>query len=146
MADPNYKIFQDSIAGSNNRVNDFVPTISSVGDFQKIDGINVLISSIRNLLLTPLGFYPFDPTYGSLLYKKIFEPLDNISIEEIKYEVRERIMDFDDRVKVTAVDIFPVSTDGKAIRVDVSIKRGEIIGTATVYIDKANSQFGLESA
>jgi phage baseplate assembly protein W len=133
--------FYSEISGKSDQIYDYVSTVSEVGDFKKVNGIQVLIHSIRNLLLTPLGFYPFDPNYGSLLYKKVFEPLDDQSIEEIKYEVNQRIKEFDDRVKITSVDVQILGNDQKGIQVNVNIKKGSLTGTASLTFsgsDKKN--------
>ena len=114
------------ILRKNDEIYDYLPSIASIGDFQKISGINVIIHSIRTLLLTPLGFYPFDPEFGSELYKKVFDPLDDTSRDEIEFEVRDRIQEFDDRVEIEQVDIFQISLDGKAFKVDIYIRKGDI--------------------
>ena len=136
--------FNRNIAGKSDQIYDYLPAINQFGDFQRIEGIDVLINSIRTLLLTPLEFYPYDPTFGSLLYKKIFDPLDNTSKEEIEFEVRNRIEQFDDRVVITQVDIASTSTDGKSYQVDVYIKKGDLKGTVSVHLPGASQQFALE--
>jgi len=136
--------FNRNVAGKDDQIYDYLPARNQYGDYQRIEGINVLINSIRTLLLTPLGFYPFDPTFGSLLYKKVFDPLDEISREEIEFEVRNRIEQFDDRITITQVDILSTSTDGKTYQVDVYIKRGEIKGQVTVHLPGSTKQFALE--
>jgi phage baseplate assembly protein W len=144
MAIDNEKTFKNKIAGKNDDVFDYLPAVNPLGDFTRIDGINVIINSIRTLLLTPLGFYPFDPTYGSLLYKKVFEPLDDISKEEIEYEVSERIREFDPRINITEVNILELSVDEKGLVVEIFIERGDLKGTVSVHLPGPNYQFALE--
>ena len=136
--------FNRNIAGKSDQIYDYLPARSQYGDFQRIEGINVVINSIRTLLLTPLGFYPFDPNFGSLLYKKVFDPLDDTSREEIEFEVRDRIQEFDDRVTITQVDIASTSTDGKSYQVDVYIEKGDLKGRVSVHLPGASQQFALE--
>ena len=100
-----YKAFEISRIGDNGRARDIMPVIDSNGDFKEITGKDALIQSVRNLLMTPLGFYPFDPTYGSLLYKQLFEMNDAITEDTIKYEVKDRVEEFDERIKVETVSI-----------------------------------------
>lgn len=100
-----YRSFETGRIGDNGRARDILPIIDANGDFKEVTGKDALIQSIRNLLMTPLGFYPFDPTYGSLLYKQLFEMNDSITEETIKYEVKDRIEEFDDRVRVETVSI-----------------------------------------
>lgn len=139
-----FRSFRKTIAGKKTEIYDYLPTIGSVGDFVQTTGINVLINSIRTLLLTPLGYYPFDPNFGSLLYQKVFDPLDEISRNQIEFEVRQRIEKFDDRVVIEDVIITAVGTDGKAFRVDVFIKRGDVGGTISLHLTGQGNQFGLE--
>jgi len=137
--------FKRHIAGQDDQIYDYLPSVESIGDFQRVEGIDVIINSIRTLLLTPLGFYPFDPEYGSLLYRKIFDPIDQISREEVEYEVRTRVETYDPRIEIEKVEIYKVTTDGKAYQVNVFIKRGEITGEVNVHLPGANYQFAFES-
>ena len=143
MAD-DFKSFHDSIAGKNDQIYDYLPATNTVGDFRKIEGINVLINSIRTLLLTPLGFYPFDPLFGSLLYKKVFDPLDEQSRQEIEFEVYDRVLQFDDRIEIDSVEVFAVGTNGKAFQVEVYINRGDIKGKVSVHLPGPSHQFAFE--
>jgi phage baseplate assembly protein W len=141
MADP-LKTFDTSVRGKNNLAYDYRDVIGSSGDFRRLEGINVLINSIRNLLITPLGSYPFNPLYGSLLYKKVFEPLDSQSIQEIQYECKDRIMQFDSRVNLESVFVEPLKNN-KGVTVSIKIKRGAESGE--VKIDFTDlPEFGLE--
>ena len=65
MAD-SLKKFETEIKGKTKIPFDYRDIIASNGDFKRTEGINVYINSIRNLLCTPLGTYPFMPEYGSL--------------------------------------------------------------------------------
>lgn len=141
MADP-LKTFDTTVKGKNNLAYDYRDVIGASGDFRRLEGINVLINSIRNLLITPLGSYPFNPLYGSLLYKKVFEPLDAQSIQEIQYECKDRIMQFDSRVNLESVSVIPLRNN-KGVTVSIKINRGEESGE--VKIDFTDlPEFGLE--
>ena len=136
------KSFASNVSGKDNIFCDYKDTISPTGDFNRVETINVLINSLRNLLLTPLGSYPFNPEYGSELYKKVFEPLDSQSIEDIKFEVKDRVVQFDDRINVESVFVSPLS-DNKGVNVSVKIKKGQEEANVKVVIDK-DQTFGLE--
>ena len=141
MADP-LKTFDTSVKGKNNLAYDYRDIIGSSGDFKRLEGVNVLINSIRNLLITPLGSYPFQPLYGSLLYKKVFEPLDEQSLEDIQYECKDRIIQFDSRVNISSVSVVPLRNN-KGVTVSIKINRGEESGE--VKIDFSDlPEFGLE--
>jgi len=137
--------FHEIVAGQSDNVVDYAPTLTPTGDFNKISGINVLISSIRTLLLTNLGFYPFDPTYGSTLYKKVFDHLDQDTIDGIEYEVRDRILEFDNRVHVSKVEIFIIGKSEKGVQVNIYISKDKIKGVVTLNLPNSDQEFGLES-
>jgi phage baseplate assembly protein W len=143
----NYSFYENQIAGQKDQIYDYFPVIASNGDFKRLSGIDVPINAIRNLLLTPLGQYPFDPNFGSLLYKQIFEPLDDISLEVVRYECQDRIRQYYDRVTVESVKIYSsssVSTSGKAIQVEVNILRNKIPGKVTLVVPNRQVMFGTE--
>lgn len=139
----NYQFFQTKIAGQNNQIHDYFPSFDESGDFQRIDGINVIIQSIRTLLMTPLGKYPFDPEFGSLLYKQLFEMSDNITYNTIRNEVTTRIKRYDNRVVIDEV-VVEFSPDKKTANVSVFINRNGVTGTIDVVLSAQNTMFGLE--
>lgn len=118
------KSFDEYVKGKKDTVNDYRDVISASGDFKRISGMSALINSIRNLLLTPLGSYPFDPEYGSLLYKKIFDPADEESREEIEYEVTTRIRSFHSEVNIESV-VIEYFADGKGFTVHLKLIKPE---------------------
>ena len=138
-----YQFFQKHIDGQGKQIYDYVPVIDSTGDLKLISGIDVAILSIRTLLLTPLGHYPFDPTFGSLLYKKLFEMSDTITLEEIEYEIKDRVSQFEDRVRVTGVDC-QYSSDKKTAIVEVNINRDGVGGKVSLTFNSNDRMFGLE--
>lgn len=143
MSDKEYQFFQKQIAGKVKEIYDYMPTIDGTGDLTRVSGINVLINSLRNLLLTPLGYYPFDPEYGSLLYKKLFEPSDEVTAQEIEYEVKDRVVRYDSRIKVEKVQL-TWSGDKKTAQVDVIIKRNGITGKLSALLSAQHAMFGIE--
>jgi len=140
-----YSFFQNQLIGKQSQIYDIVPTINGSGDLQQISDINVLINSLRNLLLTPLGYYPFDPEYGSLLYQKLFEFSDEITQQEIENEVTTRINRYDPRIKITKVESH-FFQDNKAIQVDVHINRDGHDAEISAYLSAQQSMFGIEDA
>jgi len=143
MPNDRYHFFQDKINGKSDQIYDYAPVIGSTGDLTRLEGIDVAIYAIRTLLLTPLGHYPFDPKFGSLLYKKLFEMADEITQDEIEYEVTDRIREYEDRVKVTKVDSY-FTADRKNIVVNVYIDRDGTPGEISLTFDGNNRMFGLE--
>lgn len=100
-----YKNFQTDRIGKSGIATDILPIIGQSGDWKKVTGKDAIILSIKNLLMTPLGQYPFDPTYGSLLHKQLFELAEQPLFAKIRYEVKTRIEQFENRVSVDDVSI-----------------------------------------
>ena len=137
------KKFTDKISGASKIYCDYLDKLSPTGDFQKIYGMRVLINSLRNLLMTPLGSYPFDPSYGSLLYKKVFEIADSITEQEIIFEVTDRIKQVDDRIVIKDVNV-SFFTDGKGYRVSVTIQKDRNLATTQIDFTEKEVGFALE--
>ena len=124
---------------------DFVEVIDQTGDFTKIEGINVLVKSLRNMLMTPLGTYIFDPEYGSELYKKIFELADDQTKEEIIFEVRDRIKLYDPKVNIKNVDVNYYS-DSKGFYVTAILEKGGYDGELVLSFNEYNLSFSMEES
>ena len=112
------KEFETQNIGTAGQVKDIVPLIDVNGDFKVVYGKDAIIAQVRNLLMTPLGSYPFDPEYGSLLYKQLFELMTPATEEQIFYEVTTRIEKYIDGVQVESVNI-DWQTKNKSCKVDV---------------------------
>jgi len=110
--------FKNSVIGSDDRIRDYLSTIEAKGDFQSTTDINVIINSWRNILLTPRRNYPYDPEYGSDLYKIVFDPLDETTIQRIEDEVYISIQKYDNRAFIEDIDIKYLKT-GKGVSLDV---------------------------
>jgi phage baseplate assembly protein W len=97
--------FIKSARGTDIQPHDFIPYISSIGDFKRIRNIDVILNSWNNILLTPLGSYIADPNFGSNLYKLIFEPADSGTVQAIKTEVETRITNYDARGEILNINV-----------------------------------------
>ncbi len=134
------KKFEDTIKGNADEIYDFKDKIAPNGDFEKVQGINALILSLRTLLLTPLESYPFDPTFGSLLYRKVWELHVPETRDAIEYEVHDRVMAFDDRIIIEYVEVvyfsnlkgyrisLQISYEGKSAETDLEFDQQHGIG------------------
>jgi len=126
--------FRKEVTGSEDRLQDFLPKITSAGDFQKIYDLNVIISSWNNILLTPRGTHLHDPDYGSDLHKMIFEPVDDQTIDNIKREIEERIEKYDDRASIDDILVRLIS-GGKGFEVDIYVDYEGNTGTLSLKFD-----------
>ena len=115
--------FQTKVVGGSGRIVDFSPTISSTGDFTKIQDLYVILKSWNNLLLTPKRSYTFDPEYGSNLYKLVFDPADASTIDAIKRETQNALMAYDDRARILSINVsFLPNQKGFVVDIKVSYK------------------------
>jgi phage baseplate assembly protein W len=114
------KSFEIRDIGSNKIEKEILPIIDVNGDFKEVRGKDAIVTKIRNLLMTPLGTYPFDPEYGSLLHKQIFEMADDITEKQIYYEVNDRILKYIDGIRIDSVNLV-WSNDKKTCYVDVYV-------------------------
>lgn len=141
-----YKKFETKEIASNKISKDIFPIIDSNADFKELRGKDAIIASIRNLLMTPMGRYPFDPNYGSLLYKQVFEPMDDVTYENIRYEVKDRIEMYEDRVSVEDVEI-QFSRDNKTaiVNVEFLIKDDDNKTKLSLMMKNLGSQMLIDS-
>jgi phage baseplate assembly protein W len=126
--------FKNQVVGSQESLHDYLSTIASIGDFKRIQDLNVIINSWNNILLTPRGTYLHDPEFGSDLYKYVFEPSDSESVEGIKNEVIERITLYDDRALIEDVEV-NISNNGKRVSLKIYILYKGEKGTLDVKFD-----------
>ena len=99
------KNFIEKVQGNNNIAKTVLPIVGQNGDYVEVYGKDAIAAEIRNLLMTPQGLYPFDPEYGTLLYKQLFEPICEDTERKIYYEVKERVLKYVAGVDVTGVDL-----------------------------------------
>lgn len=126
--------FKTEVIGSEETIRDYLASIASIGDFKRISDINVIINSWNNILLTPRGTYLHDPEFGSDLYKYVFEPSDQISVEGIKREIVNRITIYDNRAVIEDIDVI-IHTNGKRFDVIVYANYQGRKGTLNVKFD-----------
>jgi phage baseplate assembly protein W len=77
------------------------------GDVLKKLDISSIIQSLKSLLFTMPGERPFQPNLGSPLYNLLFEPLDDISMALIDKTIEHTIQNYEPRVTLDLVQIFP---------------------------------------
>lgn len=127
-------LFNQNVVGSKGFISDFLPIISSSGDFTRVTELSVIISSWNNILLTPLRTYAYDPDYGSELYKYVFDQNDDETVDDIKEEVRYRLTKFDDRAVITNIEVI-FMRDRKGFTVNIDFVFGEEETRMKVNID-----------
>jgi phage baseplate assembly protein W len=121
------KFIKNSI-GARGRVTDYTSKITPSGDFDRIYELNAILMSWNTILITPLRTYTYDPEFGSELYKYIFEPADDFTLDEIKNEIKTRLSINDDRASIESIDISYYPN-----------KKGFVVNIIAVYQGVSNS-------
>jgi phage baseplate assembly protein W len=101
---------------------DFLPKIAPSGDFERVTNINAILNSWNNILLTPKRSYPYDPEYGSDLYKLVFEPRDDITAERIEQEVVGVLQRYDNRAEIESINISYLRNNAKGFKIDLVVE------------------------
>lgn len=76
-------------------------------DVNKNVGVQAVINSVKNLLLTGHYEKPFHPEIGSNLRKMLFEPMDAIVATNMQQEIQEVLSNFEPRVRVRKIVVTP---------------------------------------
>jgi len=136
--------FNETVAGSNSKISDYVSTLSVKGDFKRIRDIEVILNSWNNILVTPRRSYQYDPEFGSDLYKLVFEPADEITLNKVIDEVTDTLMRYDDRAIIRDVAVvFFTNQKGFSITLDIDFD-GETKELKTILDESTYFKF-LES-
>jgi phage baseplate assembly protein W len=116
------KFFESSVGGKT-RLGDYIPVISSKGDFNKISDLSVILNSWSNILSTPRGTYTNNPQYGSELYKYVFDQADERTIEKIRNEIKMSLSRYDDRAVIKNIKIvFFSNMKGFLVEIEVDYR------------------------
>ena len=76
-------------------------------DLLAIKNENAIARSIKNIVFTEPGEKFFNPDFGSKLYSILFENIDDISAIKIKDQIEQSIKNFEPRVDLIEVEVFP---------------------------------------
>jgi phage baseplate assembly protein W len=63
--------------------------------------------SIRNIVFTLPGEKFFNPNFGSRISRSLFENVDEISASNIRDEIATSIVNFESRVELKNIEVFP---------------------------------------
>ena len=99
---------------------------------------NAIARSVRNIVMTLPGEKPFAPNFGSRVSALLFENMDEITSSLIVDEIRTSINNYEPRVELQSVDVFP-DFEGNSYEVTIIYN---IIG---VDIPPQQLQFALEA-
>jgi phage baseplate assembly protein W len=97
--------FIKTTVGSKNQDTDYKPVINSSGDFTKTIGLETILNSLNTILQIPTRTYLFDPPFGCDIFKRVFDPTDQITLDLLKDEIENQLFGNDDRARVDSIDI-----------------------------------------
>jgi len=80
---------------------------SSSKDISKVNGIQAVKRSVRNLILTNIYEKPFHPEIGSGIRDLLFEPLSPITAFVLSQKVEDVIENFEPRARLVGVRANP---------------------------------------
>lgn len=80
---------------------------SSSKDISKVNGIQAIKRSVRNLILTNIYEKPFHPEIGSGIRDLLFEPLSPITAFVLSQKVEDVIENFEPRARLVGVRANP---------------------------------------
>jgi len=111
---------------------DFTATRS--GDAAMYVDVNSIKASIKNILNTPRGEELMNKKFGVGLYKFVFDPLDDITIDFLKESIKNDILNFETRVNVDKVDVEQTSETSILISVTFTIKDTKLEDSVTFEV------------
>ena len=76
-------------------------------DLLALKNENAIARSIKNIVFTEPGEKFFNPDFGSKLYSVLFDNIDDISAIKIKDQIEQSIKNFEPRVDLIEVEVFP---------------------------------------
>jgi len=127
--------FDQAVAGSDSKIADYQANIASSGDFKRIEDLQVILSSWNNILITPKRSYQFDPEYGSDIYKLVFEPADDTTLERIKEEVVDTLLTYDDRATIENIEV-TLLPNRKGYSLAIDVKYENETGQLEIILDE----------
>ena len=107
-------------------------------DIIALKNANAIARSVRNIVFTLPGEKFFDPEFGCSISQQLFENIDDISAAEIVNEIKESITNWEPRVDLIDVEVFP-NYDNNAFDVNIVY---EVVGAD---VPPQQLQFVLQS-
>ena len=80
---------------------------SATKDISKVNGVQAIKRSVRNLILTNIYEKPFHPEIGSGIRGLLFEPLSPITAFVLSQKVEDAIENFEPRARLVGVRANP---------------------------------------
>jgi phage baseplate assembly protein W len=109
------------------------------GDFSKCYDENSINQSLMTLLLTKRGERFFNPSYGTNIYKYLYEPFDKTTADDLLNEISTAIEFWEGRrLNITDINInMDFNTLTYNLTVTYNIKSTPLVGTFNLNLQKA---------
>lgn len=105
------------------------------GDIGKIKETESVKTAIRNCILIGKGDRPFNPYFGSDIYKLLFEQYTSSTRSLVEDMIKVAIENYDDRVNIISVDVDEIR-NGFVIRLNFSVLNVDIVDELTTTITR----------
>ena len=103
------------------------------GDINKKEDLESLKQSVKNILFTDRGERPFQPLLHGGLNDLLFEPLDNITTDVLKDQIKTVIGNHEPRITVLEVDV-QSNEDQQELEVTVKFNMVNVFEPQTINI------------
>ena len=127
--------FQKSVIGTTEKLQDYIDVIAPTGDFLKITGTDVIVNSWLKILLTPTRSEDHDPEYGCDIYKKVWEPQDDTTMDEIRSEISSKLKFYDNRGNIKTISVQYLA-NGKGFVVNIVAEFNNESGNVSITINE----------
>ena len=82
------------------------------GDLVRTTNEDAVARSIRHILLTDRGEWPFRPALGSDIRKALFQPFGPFLVEDLQTAIREAVKVHEPRAEIVSLTIYEAQADG----------------------------------
>jgi len=109
--------------------------ITDYGDFLEVYDIDVMIDALEKIFGIMLETYPFDPELGSNLFRYIWEPFDDITMENLENDVRNVMSQHIPGLKLRNLNI--VTSNDKSFILELYVEFQGVKRTSQFLFDKS---------
>jgi len=88
-----------------NILRDYNARFNELGNLEVVKTTDVIFENIYNILKTPKGSYPWEPSFGSNLFSYLYEQLDDILLESAQSELTSDILRWENRAEGLSIEL-----------------------------------------
>lgn len=93
---------------------------NNLGNMEEKSGPDAIINNIFNILKTSKRSLPWEPSFGSDLFKYLFEPLDDVLVETVERQLTIDIQAWEDRYDDFSISI-EKNDEQKILTIEISL-------------------------